>query len=77
MEVDAREIDERAGLGMGIRHGGTNPLLPGRLVPNTPAEINQCSPYIRWQEMMNAESWADIHIDPIKAKFEGTAIMKG
>jgi hypothetical protein len=33
--------------------------------------------YRRWQEMMNAESWADIHIDPITAKFEGLATMQG
>jgi hypothetical protein len=26
---------------------------------------------------MNAESWADISLDPIKARFEGTATMQG
>jgi hypothetical protein len=26
---------------------------------------------------MNAESWADIPLDPIKARFDGTATMRG
>jgi hypothetical protein len=26
---------------------------------------------------MNAESWADVAIEPIKARFEGTATMQG
>jgi len=26
---------------------------------------------------MNAESWADIPLDPIKARFEGTATLRG
>ena len=41
------------------------------------SENNQRNFYARWQEFMNAESWADIHIDPITAPFEGTATMKG
>ena len=41
------------------------------------SENNQRNFYARWQEFMNAESWADIHIDPMTAQFEGTATMKG
>jgi hypothetical protein len=26
---------------------------------------------------MNAERWADITLDPIKARFEGTATLRG
>jgi hypothetical protein len=28
-------------------------------------------------QFMNAESWADVAIEPIKARFEGTATMQG
>jgi hypothetical protein len=41
------------------------------------SEINQRSYYTRWEEFMNARSWKDISIDPITAKFEGTATFKG
>ena len=64
-------------LTMGIAHEEENPRLPGRSVPAFCAEINQRSMYSRWQEMMNAESWADIGIDPITARFEGTAKFRG
>jgi hypothetical protein len=71
----ARKV--RAHIGMGVGHEWFNPDLPGRSVPNSFAEINQRAMYVRWQEMMNAESWADISVDPITATFEGTATMKG
>jgi phenylpropionate dioxygenase-like ring-hydroxylating dioxygenase large terminal subunit len=61
---------------MGVGHEVSNPELPGRSAPNRYAEINQRFMYLRWQEMMNADSWADISIDPITAEFEGTATMK-
>jgi hypothetical protein len=41
------------------------------------SENNQRYFYLRWQEFMNARSWADIHLDPITARFEGTATMRG
>ena len=41
------------------------------------SENNQRLFYQRWEEFMNAESWADISIDPIKARFDGTATMQG
>jgi hypothetical protein len=30
----------------------------------------------RWQEFTNADSWNDIHIDPITIQFEGAAAMR-
>jgi len=33
--------------------------------------------YRRWEAFMNAASWGDIPLDPIKARFEGTATMWG
>ena len=62
---------------MGLGHETTRPDVPGGLVPNLYSEICQRNFYARWQEMMNANSWADISIDPITAKFEGTATMTG
>ncbi len=32
---------------------------------------------MRWEEFMNAGSWADIPLDAIKARFDGTATMRG
>ena len=64
-------------ISMGIAHEYENPHLPGRSIPAFCGEINQRSMYARWQEFMNARSWADISVDPITAIFEGTATMKG
>ena len=65
-------------LSMGMGHDTTSDKFPGTRHSQTfCAETNQRSYYTRWQEFMNAERWADIHIDPITAKFEGTATMKG
>ena len=66
-----------AHIGMGVGHEWTNPAVPGRSIPNSFAEINQRAMYVRWQEFMNAESWADVRVDPITAQFEGSATMKG
>ena len=65
-------------LSMGLGHATTSyPGLPGRVSERYISENNQRGYYARWQEFMNAESWNDIHIDPITSKFEGTATMKG
>ena len=64
-------------LSMGKGHAGnSDPNFPGLLSERYISENNQRNFYQRWQEFMNAESWADIHIDPITAQFEGTASMK-
>ena len=67
----------RQDLSMAIRHSTHKEEAPGDVVPYAFGERNQLWYYGRWQEFMNAESWADIHIDPITAKFEGTATIKG
>ena len=41
------------------------------------SENNQRLFYQRWEEFMNAESWAEIPIAPITARFEGTATIRG
>ena len=64
-------------LSMGIGHDQRNAKFPGATVSQSYcSETGQRGYYARWQEFMNASSWADIHIDPITAKFEGTAGMK-
>ena len=64
-------------ISMGLGHETTHPDLPGTVIPRTHGEINQRAMYKRWQEFMNADSWADISTDPLTAKFEGTATSKG
>jgi len=60
-------------LSMGIGHAGAHPDYPGLVSERYISENNQRHFYLRWQEFMNAESWADIPLDPITARFEGTA----
>ena len=65
-------------LSMGVGHMGNDPLLRGRSIAERFISENaQRAYYARWQEFMNAKSWAGIHIDPVTAPFEGTATMKG
>ena len=62
---------------MGIGHEGAHPHYPGLVSERYISENNQRHFYRRWQEFMNAPSWADISLDPITARFEGTATMRG
>ena len=65
-------------LSMGRRHDTKTSKYPSiRHSQTFCAETNQRTYYARWQEFMNAGSWADIHIDPITAQFEGTATLRG
>ena len=65
-------------LSMGIGHNDPLSEHKGGMVSERFfSESNQRNLYSRWQEFMNADSWKDIHIDPITATFEGTATMKG
>ena len=66
----------RQQVSMGVGHAGPHPEYKGLVTQQFISENNQRQYYARWQEFMNAESWKDIHIDPITAKFEGTATMK-
>ena len=64
-------------LSMGIGHAGAHPDYPGLVSELYISENNQRHFYLRWQEFMNAENWVDIPLDPITARFEGTATMQG
>jgi len=63
-------------LSMGVGHGGTSEQWAGSFSERYISEHNQRAFYQRWQEFMNANSWSDIHIDPITVNFEGTATMR-
>ena len=67
----------RQHLAMGMGHEGLHDKMPGWAAHRAFSENNQRYYYARWQEFMNAESWGDIHVDPITTDFEGTATMKG
>ncbi len=64
-------------LSMGTGHASAHPDYPGLVSERYISENNQRHFYQRWQEFMNAESWADIALDPITARFEGSATMRG
>ena len=58
---------------MGIGHAGKHEEWPGTVSERYISENNQRGFYNRWEEFMNADSWKDIHVDPITVNFEGTA----
>jgi hypothetical protein len=64
-------------LSMGAGHAGTHPDYPGFVSERYISENNQRLFYRRWEEFMNAESWAEIPLDPITARFDGTATLRG
>ena len=64
-------------LSMGIGHAGAHAEYPGLVSDRYISENNQRNFYLRWQAFMNAERWADIPLDPITARFEGTATTRG
>jgi phenylpropionate dioxygenase-like ring-hydroxylating dioxygenase large terminal subunit len=64
-------------LSMGLGRAGSHPDYPGLMSERYISENNQRNFYLRWEQFMNAESWADISLDPITAHFEGTATMRG
>jgi phenylpropionate dioxygenase-like ring-hydroxylating dioxygenase large terminal subunit len=64
-------------LSMGVGHAGVHPDYPGLVSERYISEHNQRHFYRHWQAFMNAETWKDIPLDPITARFEGTATMHG
>jgi hypothetical protein len=64
-------------LSMGVGHAGTHAEYPGIVSERYISENNQRLFYQRWEQFMNAQSWADIPLDPISARFDGTATMRG
>jgi hypothetical protein len=57
---------------MGLGNEATDEAIPGAVSDRFVSENNQRLFYQRWQEFMNAESWADISLDPERAVYEGT-----
>jgi phenylpropionate dioxygenase-like ring-hydroxylating dioxygenase large terminal subunit len=64
-------------LSMGVGHAGSHPDYPGLVSERYISENNQRFFYRRWEQFMNAQSWADIPLDPTRARFDGTATMQG
>ena len=64
-------------LSMGLGHARPHPDYPGLVSERYISENNQRLFYQRWEDFMNAASWADIPLDPIKVRFDGTASMQG
>ncbi|WGL50783.1 SRPBCC family protein [Nocardioides sp. BP30] len=71
----AREIGQYVNMGIGNTH--TDDVFPGQISDRFVTEQNHRFFYNRWEEFMNADSWDDIPLDPMKATFEGTASMDG
>jgi hypothetical protein len=64
-------------LSMGVGHAGAHPDYPGIVSERYISENNQRLFYQRWEQFMNAESWDDIPLAPISARFDGTATIRG
>ena len=63
-------------LSMGRGHTNDNhPEYVGHVSEGYISESNQRQFYTRWEQFMNAESWADIPIEPMSADYQGTATM--
>jgi hypothetical protein len=62
-----------ADLSMGKGHSYRHDDWPGEISERYISENNQRNYYRRWEEFMNADSWRDIHIDPISGRYDGTA----
>jgi hypothetical protein len=61
------------------RWGGArrpHPDYPGLVSERYISENNQRLFNRRWERFMNAGSWADIPLDPPRARFDGTATMR-
>jgi len=64
-------------LNLGVGHAEKREDYPGNFSERYISEHNQRNYYQRWEEFMNADSWSDIHVDPITVNFEGTATLHG
>ena len=64
-------------LSMGVGRTGGHPELPGIVSERYTSESNQRHFYRRWEQFMNADSWADIPLDPSSVEYEGAATMRG
>ncbi len=66
-----------ADLSMGVGHTKFHEDWPGLHSERYISESNQRHFYLRWMEFMNADSWADIHIDPMTAAYDGDGAFEG
>ena len=64
-------------LSMGLGRSGRHTDLPGVVSERYTSESNQRQFYRRWEQFMNANSWADIPLEPGTVEYEGTATMRG
>ena len=64
-------------LSMGVGRSGPSPDLPGQVSERYTSESNQRHFYHRWQQFMNADSWADIPLEPATVEYEGAATLHG
>jgi hypothetical protein len=62
---------------MGVGHTFRHDDWPGLISERYISENNQRHFYQRWMEFMNADSWDDIHLDPMSGRYEGTAGLHG
>jgi phenylpropionate dioxygenase-like ring-hydroxylating dioxygenase large terminal subunit len=69
----ARDMGQHISMGIGKTH--QDDVFPGQISDQFVSESNHRAFYKRWEEFMNADSWADISLDPMKATYEGTAEM--
>jgi hypothetical protein len=68
----ARKIGADLSLGVGhVRPAHDD--YPGEISERYISENNQRRFYRRWEEFMNADSWDDIHIEPMRANYEGVS----
>ena len=63
-------------MSMGVGHTSTHPVFPGHVSEGYISESNQRQFYQRYEDFMNADSWADIPLEASTAVYEGTATMK-
>jgi 3-phenylpropionate/trans-cinnamate dioxygenase alpha subunit len=70
---EALEMGQYINMGIGNTH--QDDVFPGQISDRFVSEANHRAFYKRWEEFMNADSWADIPLDPMKATYEGSAGM--
>ena len=75
--LTARKHLQVLSMGIGKKQEEHEDPLPGYRSPTNYTEDRQRATYKRWEEFMNAESWADIKVYPPTVKREGTATFKG
>ena len=63
-------------LSLGLGREQEQDILPGLVHPNNINEHRQRGMYERWQQFMDADSWADIPVYPPTATYEGTSTFK-